>query len=47
MFEEGASYALNLTTGEVNWLREESGNYMLEVWVVPPGELPAKFGFGR
>ena len=31
VFEEGASYVLNLTTGEVNWIREESGNYMLDV----------------
>ena len=43
VFEEGVSYALNLTTGEVNWLREESSNYMFDVWVArcPPSQVLA------
>eukprot|EP00973_Karenia_brevis_P039301 5427009-Karenia_brevis.AAC.1 len=24
-------------TGEVNWLREEHGNYILDTWVLPGG----------
>ena len=47
VFEEGASYVLNLTTGEVNWFREESGNYMLDVWIVPPSAMPSEPSFGR
>ena len=32
------SYIQNVTTGEVNWLREEHGNYMLDVWIPPAHE---------
>ena len=35
-FEDGASYIKKLATGEINMLREEHDNYMLEMWVVPP-----------
>ena len=47
VFEEGASYILNLATGEVEWLRDESGNYILDVWIVPSSAMPAEPGFGR
>ena len=47
VFDADGSYIVNRTTGEVNWLREESGNYMLDVWIVPPSALPAEPGFGR
>ena len=47
LFEEGASYILNLATGELNWLREELGNYMLDVWIVLPRELPAESCLAR
>ena len=30
------SYIENKVTGEVNYLREEAGNYILDVWVPPP-----------
>ena len=33
---DDVSYIENKTTGEVNYLREESGNYMLDVWAPPP-----------
>ena len=36
IFDEDGSYILNKATGELNWLREEGGNYMLDVWVPPP-----------
>ena len=36
VFEEDGSYIENKTTGEVNMLREDNGNYMLDMWVVPP-----------
>ena len=35
VFDEGSSYIMNKKTGEVNVLREEDGNYMLDVWVKP------------
>ena len=47
VFEKGASYILNLATGEVNWLREESGNYMFDLWIVPPSAMPGEPSFGR
>ena len=43
VFEESGSYIVNKTTGEVNYLREDGGNYMLDVWI-PPGK---DTGFGR
>ena len=39
VFEEGNSYIMNVHTGEVNWLREENGNYMLDVWIPPAAEV--------
>ena len=47
VFDEDGSYVENKTTGEINWLREEAGNYMLDLWVIPPEEMPAEAGFGR
>ena len=34
--ELGGSFILNLTTGEENVMREDDGNYMLDVWIPPP-----------
>ena len=36
-FDEDGSFILNKSTGEVNWLREDDGNYMLDAWILPPG----------
>ena len=33
VFDSDGSYILNKTTGELNWLREDNGNYMLDVWI--------------
>ena len=38
VFDDDGSYVLNKTSGEVNWLREENGNYMLDTWVMPADE---------
>ena len=48
-FDDGGSYVQNKVTGEINWLREENGNYMLDAWIVPPSEMPTNdsAGFGR
>ena len=35
IFDESSSYIVNKLCGEVNMLREENGNYMLDVWVPP------------
>ena len=35
IFDDEGSYIENKYTGEVNWLREENGNYILDVSVVP------------
>ena len=47
VFDEDGLYVENKITGEINWLREEAGNYMLDLWVIPPEEMPAEAGFGR
>ena len=45
VFDDEGSYIQNKATGALNWLREENGNYILDVWVIPPGNSDA--GFGR
>ena len=32
------SYVMNKHTGEINALREEDGNYVMDTWVTPWGE---------
>ena len=44
VFEEGGSYIQNLRTGEVNWMREEDGNFMLDVYI-PPLAVARAAGF--
>ena len=38
VFDEGGSYILNEIAGEIDWLREGTCNYMLDVWI-PPASL--------
>ena len=33
VFDDTGSFILNKATGEINALREECGNYMLDLWV--------------
>ena len=33
VFDEGGSYMYNKITHEVNFFREDGGNYMLDVWI--------------
>ena len=35
MFDADGSYARNKMTGEVNWMREENGNFLMDLWVMP------------
>jgi len=35
VFDEDGSYIMNKATGELNVLREENGNYMLDCWIPP------------
>ena len=35
VFDEDGSFIFNKMTGEINQLREESGNYMSDVWIPP------------
>ena len=34
VFGDDGSYVLNMMTGEVNWMREESGNCIIDLWVM-------------
>ena len=45
MFDEDGSYIENKATGEINWLREDNGNYIMDLWVVP-ANLSNSWGFG-
>ncbi len=42
VFDEEASYMINKRTGQINYFREDGGNYMLDVWIPPnrPGGFP-------
>ena len=40
IFDDEGSYIYNKATGEVNMLREDDGNYMLDVWVPPSNMKP-------
>ena len=44
VFDESGSYVENKITGEINMMREEEGNFMLDVWVPPP-EVAREMGF--
>ena len=46
VFDSEGSYVWNKNTGETNVLREEDGNFMLDVWV-PPLEVAEAAGFTR
>ena len=46
IFDEEGSYIINKANGEVNWMREDDGNYMLDAWVPPPGFSPTDPGLG-
>ena len=35
VFDSDISYVLNKSTKEVNCLREETGNHMLDMWIMP------------
>ena len=36
VFDDDGSYIVNKPTGELKWLRDDNGNFMLDVWVPPP-----------
>ena len=44
VFDEGGSYIENKRTGEINWMREEDGNFMLDVYI-PPLAVARAAGF--
>ena len=37
VFDDDGSYIINKSTGEINMLREEGGNYMLDLLIPPEG----------
>ena len=39
VFDSDGSYIFNKKTEEINWLRIENGNYMLDVWVPPASQV--------
>ena len=39
VFDSEGSYIVNKQTGEFNWLRNENGNFILNVWVPPPAAV--------
>ena len=44
VFDSEGSYIMNKTTKEVNALREEDGDFMLDLWIPPP-EVAKSMGF--
>ena len=49
--EYGDSAIIDLEDGTVDYMREEDGNYMMDVWVPSPSmgldAVPPEEGFGR
>ena len=41
VFDDDGSYIYNKASGEINVLREDDGNYMLDVWIPPTGMKPS------
>ena len=39
VFDSEGSYIINKQTGELNWLRNYNGSFMLEVWVPLPAAV--------
>ena len=46
VFDGDASFIMNKWTGEVNQLRRQDGNFMLDIWIPPP-DVAQELGFGR
>ncbi len=44
VFDESGSYIMHKGTGDVTWLREEDGNYMLDAWVPPSTSMSRSSG---
>ena len=44
LFDDDGSFIYNKLTGEVNAMREDDGNYMLDVYVPPRGYYGASSG---
>ena len=40
VFDSDGSHILNKGANEVTWLREENGNYVMDLWVAPPSDQP-------
>ena len=47
VFDDEGSFIMNKNTGEVNWLREEDENNMLDAWIPPPQQGSNKTRFHR
>ena len=49
VFDGTDSYIQNKATGEITWLREENGNYLMDLWIMPMDDLTEmkRQGFGR
>ena len=49
VFDDEGSFMKNKETGEINWLRKENGNFMLDIWALPPKAVQFSKGqvFGR
>ena len=46
IFDEEGSFIYDKTSGEVNMLREGSGDYMMDIWIPPPA-VANELGFTR
>ena len=51
VFDADGSYVRNKRTGEINWMREENGNFIMDLWVMPAACLQERvnnnWGFHR
>ena len=49
VFDPEGCFIENKSSGEINWLREENGNFMMDMWIMPVDKMNEMIqaGFGR
>ena len=49
VFDPEGCFIENKSSGEINWLREENGNFMMDMWIMPMDKMNEMIqaGFGR
>ena len=47
VFDEDGSFIFNKVSGELNWLRDDGTNFLLDMWVMPKVEIEKQLNEGQ